>query len=685
MKFRVGVDVGGTFTDVVVVDGSGEINVFKVSSTPEDQSRGVLNGLEKAANEYNMSLERFLKNVETLGHGTTVSTNACLEREGAKTGLITTEGFRDALEMRRAHKKNIWDLSEQHPPVLVPRHLRRGVSERINSEGEVVEPLDEENVRQVIGDFRDEDVESIAVSTLFSFKNDTHERRIKEIVNEEFPEAFVSVSSEITRQIREYERTSTTVLNSYTGPLLTKYLENLKKALSDSGYERDIFITQSNGGVIPLETAQRQAAATLYSGPASGVIGGQFLANLLDIGNIIVCDMGGTSFDVTLLHNFGYTLTTEGEIGGYRSILPTIDIHTIGAGGGSIAYIDEGGMLRVGEKSAGADPGPVCYGRGGEEPTCTDAQLILGFLNPDYFAGGDLELDYGGAYEAIEENIADPLGVSVEEAASNVFKVINSKMADAIRVVSVERGYDPRNFYILAAGGAGPAHAAKLSQIVGVPKVVVPSAASVFCALGMLTADVRHSYVRTFSSSMSGLDVDRLNDVFGEMEEEGRETLLSEGVSSEQIKLKRSLDMRYTGQHHEVTVDIPSGETSESDLEDIENRFHNKHKKLFTYSEPETEVEILNARIAAIGEVPIVEMREEEEKGPNPDQAYKNTRDVYFEDGMMETPVYNRNKLRNGNIVESPAVIEESTTTIIVPPGWQAKVDEYENVILEGE
>lgn len=678
-------DIGGTFTDIVSIDEKGNTDIFKTLSTPRDQSVGLLNGLEKAARFYGISLEEYLKNIGLLVHGTTVATNACLEHKGAKTGLITTKGFRDALEMRRAHKEDIWDLSLDHPSVLVPRYLRMGVTERLDYNGNVLVPLDEKEMIEVISKLKNYGVESIAVCTLFSYMNDIHEKRIKQIAKEEFAEAYVSISSEIVKQIREYERTSTTVLNAYTGPILSRYLRNLETLLKNKGFRQVVLVTQSNGGVMTIELATKLAVATLFSGPAAGAIGGNFFSHLLNAPNLIVCDMGGTSFDVTLIKDHEYTLTTEGEIGGYKSSLPMIDIHTIGAGGGSIAYVDKGGLLKVGPQSAGADPGPACYGREGKEPTVTDTNLILGYLNPNFFAGGEIPLDYDASYKAIEEKIAKPLGISVVEAAHGIFKVINSNMADAIRVVSVERGHDPRDFYLVSAGGACSIHAVKLVQEVGTPRIIVPTVASVFCALGMLEADLKHDFVRTFRSKLSALDVRALNRVFDELGEEGKKLLIKEGIRKENMRIRKSLDMRYVGQHHEVLVEIPSGELAREDIEEIKKIFHGAHEKLYTYSDLESDIEIINARTTAIGIVPKVEIKRQEWSGKSSEHALKDRREVYFEEfgGFVQTPVYDRSKLKYGNTVEGPAILEEVTTTTVVFPGSIASIDPYGNVVIE--
>ncbi len=690
MRFRVGVDTGGTFTDCVVIDGAGAVHSFKELSTPKDPSVGLYNVIRKAAGHFGRSLQEFLADLEFLAHGTTVATNTLLTRTGAKTGLILTRGFRDTLEMRRAHKENIWDLFLPVPQPLVPRHLRVGVRERIDHRGQVVEPLAEEEVAAACALLRREGVEAVAVCTLFSFLEDGHERRIREQVVKELPEAFVSISSEVLPQIREYERMSTTVANAYVGPRLTVYLSTLEAKLKQDGLKRAFYVTASNGGVMTSETAIRHASATLLSGPAAGAVGAVFFAELLGRRNLILMDMGGTSFDVTLVSGGKVTLSTEGEIAGYRVAKPMIDINTVGAGGGSIAWLDRGGMLRVGPASAGSDPGPVCYDLGGREPTVTDANLILGYLNAGYFLGGEMKVSREKAAEALRRQIAEPLGLSQTEAAAGVFRIINQNMADAAKVVSVQRGHDPREYALVSAGGACSIHACKIAEEVGSRTVIVPRAASVFCALGMLETDIRLDTVRTFNAFLPGMDLEELNRVIGQVEEQSLRGLLQEGVERGRTALLRFLDVRYVGQHHEVTVEIPHGRPiAEADLEGIAGAFHTAHERLYTYCTPENPLEIMNLRVTAVG---VVDKARLEEAGGGaavePVQAAgasKGSRPVYFagQGGPTDTPVYDRERLLPGARLRGPAVVEERITTVVVHPGWQMEVDRFGNIVME--
>jgi N-methylhydantoinase A len=529
-------------------------------------------------------------------------------------------------------------------------------------------------------------VKAVAVCTLFSFLNDAHEKAIRAIVREEMPDLFISISSEVLPQIREYERTSTTVANAYVGPKLTVYLSTLESKLKRDGLSRAFYIVASNSGVMTAETAIRHASATLLSGPAAGAVGGIFFAELLGRGNLITMDMGGTSFDVTLVSEGKVSLSTEGSIAGYRIAKPMIDINTIGAGGGSIAWIDAGGMLKVGPASAGSDPGPVCYDLGGAKPTVTDANLLLGYLDKDYFLGGEMKVYEQKAREAMKRVIAEPLGMSEVEAAAGIFRIINQNMADATKVVSVQRGHDPREYALVSAGGACSIHACKIAEEVGSTTVIVPRAASVFCALGMLECDIRLDTLKTWHAVLPGIDLAEFNEVIAQAEKQALAELLQEGVERVRASLVRHLDMRYVGQHHEVSVEIPSAcVIEEKHLPVIAEAFHKAHEKLYTYSMPENPMEIMNLRITAVGAVDKTGLFERRPGKADPSKARKGGRQAYFEDsgGMVEVPVFDRDLLSPGNRIPGPAIIEERITTIVVHPGWDALVDGFENVVME--
>jgi N-methylhydantoinase A len=686
MKLRMGVDTGGTFTDGVVIDEKGTIHNFKELSTPRDPSIGLYNVIRKAAEHFGRDLRGFLGDLDFFAHGTTVATNTLLTGTGAVTGLILTKGFRDTLEMRRAHKENIWDLYLPVAAPLVPRRLRIGVRERIDHTGSIVQPLVEQDVRDACALFRREGVKAVAVCTLFSFLNDAHERTIRDIVLAEMPDAFISISSEVLSQIREYERMSTTVANAYVGPKLTVYLSTLESKLKRDGLSRAFYITASNAGVMTAETAIRHASATLLSGPAAGAVGGIFFAELLGRGNLITMDMGGTSFDVTLVNEGRVSLSTEGSIAGYRIAKPMCDINTIGAGGGSIARLDAGGMLKVGPSSAGSDPGPVCYELGGTKPTVTDANLLLGYLDKDFFLGGEMRVNEPKAREAVRKVVAEPLGMSEVDAAAGIFRIINQNMADATKVVSVQRGHDPREYALVSAGGACSIHACKIAEEVGSTTVIVPRAASVFCALGMLESDIRLDSLKTFHAIIPGIDLAEFNAAIAETEKKALAELLQEGVEHGRASLVRHLEVRYVGQHHEVSVEIPAACTiEEQHVSVIAEAFHRAHEKLYTYSMPENPLEIMNLRITAVGAVDKTGLFERREGTTDPVKARKGRRKAHFEErgGLVEVPVYNRDLLEPGNRIPGPAIIEERITTIVVHPGWDARVDGFENVVME--
>jgi N-methylhydantoinase A len=686
MKLRMGVDTGGTFTDGVVIDEKGTIHNFKELSTPKDPSIGLYNVIGRAAEYFGKDVRGFLGDLDFFAHGTTVATNTLLTGTGAATGLILTKGFRDTLEMRRAHKENIWDLYLPVAAPLVPRRLRIGVRERIDCTGAVVQPLVEQDVRDACALFRREGVKAVAVCTLFSFLNDAHERAIRDIVRAEMPDAFISISSEVLSQIREYERMSTTVANAYVGPKLTVYLSTLESKLKRDGLSRAFYVVASNSGVMTAETAIRHASATLLSGPAAGAVGGIFFAELMGRGNLITMDMGGTSFDVTLVSDGRVSLSTEGSVAGYRIAKPMCDIHTIGAGGGSIAWLDAGGMLKVGPASAGSDPGPVCYDLGGEKPTVTDANLLLGYLDKDFFLGGEMKVNEPKAREAMRKIVAEPLGMDEVEAAAGVFRIINQNMADATKVVSVQRGHDPREFALVSAGGACSMHACKIAEEVGSTTVIVPRAASVFCALGMLECDIRLDSLKTFHAIIPGIDLTEINAVIAETEKKALAELLQEGVEHGRASLVRHLDMRYVGQHHEVSVEIPAAcAIEEKHVAVIAEAFHRAHEKLYTYATPENPLELMNLRITAVGAVDKTGLFERRKGTADPAKALKGKRTAYFEErgGLGEVPVFNRDLLKPGNRIPGPAIIEERITTIVVHPGWDAEVDGFENVVME--
>ncbi len=672
-RFLVGIDVGGTFTDCVLVDPDGESTIVKTFTTPQDPSEGVIRGLDRLAAARGIPLNEFLGSVIRIVHGTTITTNAVLTGTGARTGFLTTKGFRDILLMRRGIREEQFNPKCDPPLPLVPRSLIFTVSERVDREGREIVPLDREEARRAIRALRNAGVEAVAVSFLFSFLNPEHEQQAATLLREEFPETFISLSTEVLPQLGAYQRHSTTALNAYVGPVLVHYLDRLQSRLRQAGFRNGLLIMQSSGGVMAPEVAARFACRTLLSGPAGGPVAALFYGQKVGEDDLITMDMGGTSFDVALMRNGIVSTATEGEVGGHAMAFPVLDLRTVGAGGGSIAWVDEGGVLHVGPRSAGAVPGPICYGRGGEEPTVTDADLVLGFLGEDGFLGGEFPLNLNQAREGIHERIGAPLGVEALAAAEGIYRVVNSTMADAIRLVSIAQGHDPREFTLVVAGGAGSVHAASIARELGIRRLLIPREASVFCAVGMLLSDLRHDYVRTFSAELSTLSQDKIRELHRDMEAEALRTLAQEGVRNENIALLYAVDLKYVGQFHEVTVPFDGAGT---DMRRLTASFDALHQKLYGYSLPGQPVEALHWRLTAIGRterpsswravVPSAET-----------QAVKKRRDAIFDGRKIETPVYDGPSLSSGAKIEGPAIVEEPTTTIVVPPGCELLVNEF--------
>ncbi len=680
-EYRIGIDVGGTFTDFLLTSKDGSSEIFKVLSTPEDPSVGLLNGLSEITQSKDVSLKDFIQSVTTIVHGTTVTTNAVLTRRGAKTGLLTTQGLRDALEMRRGIREEQYNNRYTNVEPLVPRYLRYPVEERLDYKGDVLTEIKEADVSAAVELFQDEDVEAIAICFMNSFANGSHETVAAKIFTEKMPDAYLTVSSEFLPSIRFYDRISTTVLNSYVGPILRSYLRSLIQKLKDIGYDGVLLIMQSNGGVVSPESAIDSAAVTLLSGPAAGPMAGIEYTSIQGYEDCITIDMGGTSFDAALIKDQTPLVTTEGEINRLRIALPMLGINTIGAGGGSIGWVDEGGLLRMGPQSAGSNPGPACYDLGGELPTCTDADLVLGYLDKDFFAGGKIRLDYDRAVRAITDKIAEPLGMDMVEAAAGMYRVINVNMASGVREVSVKRGHDPREFPLVVAGGAGPVHACMIAQELEIPVMIIPKESSIFCAAGMLMSDLKHNFVRTYSTPLHGMDVEKFITLFYDMEKEATELLKSEHIPESAIQHIYSLDMRYVKQYHEVNVEITKETLAKGDLASIARSFHPEHNRLFGYSleEEKTPIELINLRLLSVGRTVKPQFKQEAYDREDPKKALKKKRKVYLpvEEQYAEVPVYDGHKLRYGNKVEGPALIEQVNTTTFVTPEYNVLCDKY--------
>jgi N-methylhydantoinase A len=678
MSYRVGIDVGGTFTDFLVLGADGTRIVHKTSSTPGDPSVGLVAGLEEIASRAGGSLDAFLAEVELIVHGTTVTTNALLTRRGARTGLICTHGFRDALALRQGTRESPYDNRLQPPEPLVPRRLRLGVVERTDYKGDEVVPLDESGLREACRGLAADGIEAVAISFLHSPTGPEHERRALALCRELMPGVYVTASSDLLSQVRYYDRTSTTVLNAYVGPIITRYLEALVRRLDELRFGGVLLVMQSNGGVATPREVSERAALSLLSGPASGPTAG--LWHLAPHGerDCLTIDMGGTSFDAALVKDGAPLVMTDAIVDRWRLALPTVDIHTIGAGGGSIARVDDGGLLRVGPQSAGASPGPACYGRGGAEPTVTDADLVLGFIDASTFLGGEMRLDRDAAEQAIESRLAGPLGVGAVEAAAGVYDVVNVAMATGVREVSVRRGLDPRDFPLVVAGGAGPVHAAAIAGELEIPMLLVPRESSIFCAAGMLMSDFKHDFVRAYKATIDDADMTRIGQLLAEMEEQGRQILAGERVAADRIEVSSSLDLRYVGQWHELTLPV-----ADLDPRRIATAFHAEHDHLFGYSTDEMPVEVLACRVTTTG-ITVKPEHAAAVEAAGADAAQTGERPVWspLERRLVDTPVLDGRALGAGATLSGPAIVELANTTIVVLDGFELLVDSYGSFVL---
>jgi N-methylhydantoinase A len=668
---RVAVDVGGTFTDVFVVDDDGDnARVVKVPST-SDPIDGVLAGLREAGLE--------LSTVSFFSHGTTVATNALITRELPKTAMVTTAGFRDVIEIRRGTRDDLWDAYKDVATPYIRRRDRLVIRERVDASGQVLAAPEEDDARKLAEELKERGFASVAVCFMNSYANPVNEQRVRAILEQVLDGVPISISSEILPEIFEHDRFSTTVINAALAPLVGTYGLRLEEALEGAGYEGDLLLLHSGGGVMTPKVASRFAARLAASGIAAGAIAGREVAMRSGYENAIGLDMGGTSTDISVAFEGNLRVTKEWQVEyGYPICFPSIEVLTIGAGGGSVAWLDEAGSLRNGPQSAGARPGPACYGLGGVEPTNTDAQLLLGRLAPALI-GGEMSLDVGLARAAINDRIASPLGLAVDEAASAILKVANANMADALRLVSVRRGYDPRDFVLVVFGGAGPLHGADLASELGIPKVLVPPAPGVTSALGCLLVDVRHDLTRMYLANAQEADLGDVNAAFAELEAEGRERLTAEGIDPANMRLTRLIDMRYVGQWRALSVPVDGDLTSLSPLVDA---FHKEHKREHTYARPENPVEIYRLTVVAVGVTPKPNFHQQKTTAAEPTPV--STREVWFDGfGGLSTPVFAREALHAGAQLPAPSVVEQVDTTIVVPPGVRAEVDAWLNISME--
>lgn len=678
MQARVGIDTGGTFTDVVLYNDEKKIfQVGKVESTPKDPSLGALNGLRKILADNGLVSD----DVGYFSHGTTVGTNAILQRKLAKTALVTTDGFQDVLEIGRQRRPEQYNFHTSKLPPIIPRQLRFGVRERLGPEGNIIRSLDEGSVREVAESIKAAGAESCAVCLLFSYVNPIHERQVGSMLRELLPDVSIYLSCDVIPEYREYERSSSVALNASMAPVLANYTHHLAQELLAVGLQCELHLMKSSGGIMPFEVVDRWALQTAVSGPAAGALACKYIAEMIGIKNIIGLDMGGTSTDISLVKEGQLVLTTEGRIGVYPVLVPMIDICTIGAGGGSICWIDVAGAMHVGPQSAGADPGPVCYGRGNQEPTVTDANLCTCRIKGSgTFMGGEMDLNVDGAARAIEAKLGGVLNSDTQQCAQAIIDIVNSNMVRAIRGVTVERGIDVRDYALLAFGGGGALHCADLAAELDIPLVIVPENAGVLSAVGLMVADLRNDYSVTCISSLSQPEtLAKIKEAYMELESRALQELREQGVGPETVQFLRTLDLRYSGQSYEINVSY-SGDSPEQ----LRKRFDEAHKQMYWWQDPKRSVEVVNVRLSAISSVSKPEIKPSPFSGKDPVEAYRESRTVYFNNKvkLVQANVYDREALKTGNVVPGPAIIESFDTTIAVPPECWAEMDAYRNVII---
>lgn len=682
---RVSVDIGGTFTDMVITEPNGSVEMFKSPSTYGSLSDGVMNCFRKAAKSRDCSLETLLADVDTIIHGTTATTNALLTRTGVKTGMLTTKGFRDIIELRRGMRVGVspYNLKVKFPDPLVPRSRRIGIEERVGPDGEVITQLDEAAVATAVKTLADDGCEAIAICFLYSYIKPEHEQRAAEIARKIAPRAFVTTSYDTIPSSREFERFNTTVVGAYVGAIFASYIDQLDEGLRHAGFKGHLLLIQSNGGIQDRDTAKRNPVTTLLSGPSAGPSVGQFFGGRYSQ-KIISADMGGTSFEAALIRDNQILLTSDTWLSEQRIAAKMVDVHSIGAGGGSIASFDQLGLLRVGPKSAGSRPGPACYGRGGTEPTVTDANVLLGYIDPKFFLGGEILLDVTAAENAVGA-LTKRLDATKEEAAYAIYDVVNEGMADALNERCTKRGFDPREFLLVAGGGAGGLHVVEIAKKAGMRRVMIPRFASAYCAFGMQLPDFSQDYVRTYSRRLGDANLDIMNTLYEEMEAQGAQVLLRSGARKEQIRFERTADLRYVGQFNEVEVPCPSGRLTMASLDTVAEAFHRKHEQTFAFAMKGRHVESVYLRVRAIAATPPIHLKEIAAGGESAAHAKKAERRCFYgkRHGWMQTAVYDAAALTSGNKIAGPALIEQVGSTILVPNGATAEVDSHGNYLIQ--
>ena len=688
-RIRVGVDVGGTFTDFVLVDEKRDL-IFtgKRLTTPEDPSLAITDGLDRLVSESGTSVPE----LDAVVHGTTLVANTIIERKGAKVGLITTKGFRDSLEMGREIRYDLYDLFFEKPEPLAPRFLRQPVDERIDAKGNVLRPLDENTLGAAVEKLVAEGVEAIAICFMHAYANDAHERQAKEILDAKYPDMPITTSTEVAPEIREYERANTACANAYVLPLMQRYLGDLSQKLSDQGLKQPLYLMQSGGGIASVTRGQAAPIHLIESGPAAGATAGAFYGRLTGTEQVISFDMGGTTAKMCLIEEYEPEHAHEFEAGRVRRFkkgsglplkVPVIDLIEIGAGGGSLARVDNMGLLKVGPDSAGSEPGPVCYGLGGTQPAVTDADLLLGYLSPEYFLGGEMDLDLGLVKDAVEEKLANVTGLSVEEVAAGIHTIVNENMASATRMYIAEKGRDPRRYALIASGGAGPVHAYGMAKLLKISRVICPLGAGVLSALGFLVAAPGTDSVRSYVSRLENLDWDRLNRLFREMEEEAMAQIVEAGADPATVTMRRRADMRYSGQGFEIDVPVPDGEMDGSAADVMRQSFLDKYQELFGRQIDDLPIEALTWRIYASGPTPNVELNFAGQQ-IDEEPSDKGERQVYFpETGYATCRIYNRYALKPGDSFRGPAVIEERESTAVAGPDTTVSIDKYLNLVID--
>ena len=688
--FWIGVDTGGTFTDLVVMDDDHSISLFKSLSTPESPGESVFDVLEQAAATRGMSLREFLQQTEQFIHGTTIVTNAVISGAHAKAALLTNSGYEDMLMFGLGSKgkppSEMFRTHQDYPDPIIPRHLTYGIRGRLNAEGGVETPLDDAQVKQVVEELAERKVESVAISFLWSITNPEHELRVAELVREGCPGASVSIGHQISSVVREYERTSTCALDAAVKPLFAGYVDALLTKLRANGYERDLLMVNSHGGVQAAEELSRFPVYALKSGPSLGPVAGVATAESEGKGiDLVICDMGGTSFDVSMVVGGHVQTALMDQVGPYHYTFPTLDIQSIGAGGGSIGWVDSGGLVHVGPQSAGSSPGPACYGLGGTLPTVTDANVVLGYISPDFFMGGAMEISGDLAHEAVETHIADPMGISVEEAASLIYTTVNQNMVLGLSQVSIQKGIDPRGYLIVGGGGCSPAHLVAIAQELDISEVLIPKISPVLCAFGMLTADLSYEKAHSVITKSNDFAFDEVTETLRDLRDEGRQFLERAGVSDERQDISFSVMASYPYQSWEIEVPLPWDQVLAGQLPELIELFNSVHKRTYGFSIDDEAVQFVSWRVRARG------IRDKPEPtvtaaagGENPSEALKGVRDAYFVEvrGFVETPVYDGTALAAGNRITGPAIIEELATTVVVPHDTVVAVTEYGGYLL---